>query len=65
MSVRHTGLDSLLVEAAAVQVRRDLDAEIAEAVGQLPPWTPDVMSGAQPSAAVYYHGNWAATRYVR
>jgi|EP01043_Picozoa_sp_COSAG02_P042755 hypothetical protein len=59
------GFDSLLVEAAVVHVRRALDAEIAEAVSQMPPWTPDVMSGAQPSAAGYYSAKWAATRYVR
>lgn len=59
------GLDSLLVDAAVVHVRRALEAEITEAVGQMPPWTPDVMSGAQPSAAGYYNANWAATRYVR
>jgi len=63
--VRRVGFDSLLVEAAVIHVRRELAAEITEAVGQLPPWTPDVMSGAKPSAAVYYNSNWAATRYVR
>ena len=59
------GFDSLLVEAAVVHVQRTLEAEIAEAVDQMPPWTPDVMSGAQPSAAGYYNATWAATRYIR
>ena len=58
-------MDSLLVEAAVVHVCRGLETEIIKAVDQLPPWTPDVMSGAQPSAASYYNANWVATRYVQ
>jgi hypothetical protein len=54
-----------VVEAAVVQVRRSLETEIAEAVAQLPAFSPDVMSGAHPTAAGFYSADWAATRHIR